>query len=1267
MQTTLLGLAVAIIVALVAALVGPLFIDWGRYRSAFEAEATRLVGMPVRVAGGIDARLLPTPSLFLNGIEIGAPGREPKLRARSLGVEFGLGPLMRGEWRASQLHLDGPEVAVGIDSAGRIDVPRAAIGFDPDALSFDRVVIENGRAVLSDAASGGRLVLDQLWFKGDIRSLLGPFRGEGAFVSAGQLYGYRVSGSRRADDGGMRLRLSVDPSDRPLAIETDGTLWVERELPRYEGNLVLARPAGMVLSSGQAVASEPWRTTSRVKATSAAVLFEQIDIQYGPDDRAIKLAGTADLKFGAKPRFEGVLSARQVDLDRALLAADAVKRSPIALLRTMTDTLSDLGRPPLPMKIGLGIDSLSLGGAQLTTVRGDILSDGDAWSLDSFEFRAPGATQVRASGRLKLAAKVAEFSGPANVESTDPKALIAWLEGRPDAARAPIGPLQARGEVTLGGERLAIDRFEAKFDRKMVAGRLAYAFASEQRPARLDAAINAAEFDIDGALAFLNNLAGATFDRPGEIALALDFGRATYAGIEAKGAAANLKFDASGLVIERLSVADFGGALINASGRIDTTSPSPRGSIALTLEAQRLTGVAALAAKFAPAHIADMLQALTQRSSSAKLSAKLDVAPLAASGPKTSATLALAGAIAGIRINMTAEGNGDAARPAAADLRVNGSLEADDGASLAAFVGLDRLATLERRPARLVLNANGPADGDLRVDAKFAGAGLDAAAAGALRFAAAGPTGALDVTFTAADARLPRRDAGAAIPVALTTRLGIDGDRLTLDRLNAKIAGAQVNGRLALLLGHPTRIDGRIEADTADASAVIATAIGTPPTSRKTAWPPDPFVPSALADVEGRIEFAITRAVLGGIVGRQLRGVARFERSAIALENIEGSIGEGRLAAQAKFRATSSGVSSEARVSLANADLSALMPRSALGQVAGRITLELTTQGTGMSPAALVGALSGRGTATIDNLQISGFDPAAIEAASRAAQRGVAIDAVRIGDVLRSGLDAGRLNIPAASAVVTIEAGRATLSPLTVPAAGADVGISGSYDLGADALDLRFGLIGPLKADAPGGQRPEISIALKGPVDTPRRTVEVASLVNWLTMRAVEQEAKRLAAAEQEAKRIQAQEETRRLAEEARRAAEDARRLAEEEARRFADAEAKRAAKAAEEARRAQEAERAAEAAETARRAHEAALPLSTAATPLSGAGAPAFDKLPALPAPIEIRPLPGRTQVKPAEVKPRRTPPPPPHTQRATTMAPVAPPQVITPPDPRQ
>ena len=38
MQTTLLGLAIAFIIALLAALIGPYFIDWNQFRPQFEAE-----------------------------------------------------------------------------------------------------------------------------------------------------------------------------------------------------------------------------------------------------------------------------------------------------------------------------------------------------------------------------------------------------------------------------------------------------------------------------------------------------------------------------------------------------------------------------------------------------------------------------------------------------------------------------------------------------------------------------------------------------------------------------------------------------------------------------------------------------------------------------------------------------------------------------------------------------------------------------------------------------------------------------------------------------------------------------------------------------------------------------------------------------------------------------------------------------------------------------------------------------------------------------
>src|SRR5947209_19405308 len=72
LQATLLSVSIALILALLAALVGPHFVDWSQYRSTFETEASRLTGMRVRVAGAIDARLLPTPSLVLKDVEAGA-------------------------------------------------------------------------------------------------------------------------------------------------------------------------------------------------------------------------------------------------------------------------------------------------------------------------------------------------------------------------------------------------------------------------------------------------------------------------------------------------------------------------------------------------------------------------------------------------------------------------------------------------------------------------------------------------------------------------------------------------------------------------------------------------------------------------------------------------------------------------------------------------------------------------------------------------------------------------------------------------------------------------------------------------------------------------------------------------------------------------------------------------------------------------------------------------------------------------------------------
>ena len=105
MQTTLLGIGIAVILALLAALIGPLFIDWGEYRAAIESQASQMVGAPVRVGGAIDVRLLPTPSLKLSNVQIGPAASAEKVTARGLAMEFGLGALMQGEFQIGRAHV----------------------------------------------------------------------------------------------------------------------------------------------------------------------------------------------------------------------------------------------------------------------------------------------------------------------------------------------------------------------------------------------------------------------------------------------------------------------------------------------------------------------------------------------------------------------------------------------------------------------------------------------------------------------------------------------------------------------------------------------------------------------------------------------------------------------------------------------------------------------------------------------------------------------------------------------------------------------------------------------------------------------------------------------------------------------------------------------------------------------------------------------------------------------------------------------------------
>ena len=218
MQTTLLGLAIAFILALIAALVGPYFVDWNQFRPQFEAEASRIVGAPVRVGGKLDALLLPTPTLRLRSVAIGGDSDPARVRAGKLDVEFSLGALMRGEWRATELSLDDFALDLGLDRQGRFEWPATAGRFNLGSLAIDRMNVA-GRIALHDASSGKTLRIDDLKFSGDVRALASSLRGDGSFTLLGARTPFRISSGQSGDGKGTRVRFVAEPGERPLLAE----------------------------------------------------------------------------------------------------------------------------------------------------------------------------------------------------------------------------------------------------------------------------------------------------------------------------------------------------------------------------------------------------------------------------------------------------------------------------------------------------------------------------------------------------------------------------------------------------------------------------------------------------------------------------------------------------------------------------------------------------------------------------------------------------------------------------------------------------------------------------------------------------------------------------------------------------------------------------------------------------------------------------------------------------------------------------------------
>ena len=416
------------------------------------------------------------------------PGEAGSLRARRLSIEFSLGSLVRGEFKATDVILEGAEIAIALDRNGRLEWPAPSVGFDPEAISIERLDIRDSRVLLADAASGYGMVLDKLEFKGELRTLVWSGQRAGIVLRRRPA----LSLSRRGESGRRRtrprVRLNIDPIDRPL---TDGCRRVPVGRERRAA-LCRQRDGARPLTRRRRIAGarslEPWRLTGKIDGNSTRAVVEQIEFQYGPDERPIRMRGDALVNFGASPRVHR----------RAVVAADRSRPDPGAAgaaaspparrhqgLRRLVRGFAAPADPGFARRQRRKPHARRRDACSVSAAISRARANG--WNIEKLELRAPGLSQLAMSGRLGVADGIS-FSGRTRLASKDPRTLIAWLTDPPRGSDHGRGEPQRRWR--LQAEHATRSRSIASRPSSIACrskGGLPIRGATSQRPPRIEA------------------------------------------------------------------------------------------------------------------------------------------------------------------------------------------------------------------------------------------------------------------------------------------------------------------------------------------------------------------------------------------------------------------------------------------------------------------------------------------------------------------------------------------------------------------------------------------------------------------------------------------------------------------------------------------------------------------------------------------------------------------------------------------------------------
>ncbi len=1175
MREGLTILAILLILALTAALVGPYFVDWTAHRSFVEAKLSQALGTRVTVAGPIDLKLLPSPRLTLSDVAVGgSSSQDAPITVKQADVELGVTDLLRGEVDFTEAAFEGPRVKLVMSATGALAFPPGTGRLEEGKIQFERISVRHGTLIVEAAGQRG-FMLREIALDAQASSLLGPYGGAGSVLLRGRPTTFHFS-TGAFEQGRLRLKMGVDATAEIAQAELDGSLVFpgapggnrDAARPAYEGNLTLY--GGKPLKFSQTTLPVPWRWSGNIVAGLGKVTSDSFDLRLGEEQQPSDLTGAGEIELGAAPHVRVSLKAKQFDADRLLATTEGGVVRPVeaaGLLRSAIDAFGP--GPNLPVSLDVDVGMLILGGDGLTDIHAELGLDRSKPLAGRLQVNGPGHSRLVADGTLE-AGVAAGFEGHVDFAAHDRARLAAWLDrDAPELKRAlsvfePFKDIALSGRMAVSGVGFAGNDLTARLDHSLFTGVLTYHRAVDQDRARLYADVTSEALDID-ALPDVGLVSHASAD----IDLALHI-VAKAAKIERLGESSvdsgrfELDLTKSGTTtkLERLSVDGLGGASVEATGWQDATGAR----LDAGLDAAKLADFANLLHHLMPGQTTDALVARAALLSPAKLTMVLTARP-----GDVFANATLDGTIGATKISAALHREGPDPDGIVAKL----DLDTSETPMLLRQVGLASVPIEGLGPGRIGLLVQGRWSGSLTGSIAARLAGTDVTWQGRLTPA----TRTLEGTLTLKSANaapllqslaLVLPNITQTLPADFSCRAGYQPGRLSMSGIAGSLAGENVAGDLALALAPAETADfgavgpdplfrphleGELRIDRLAGAALAGLALGLPqPAAAGAAWSQQAFAPALMQPPDSDIALHVGAIDLGwGLVARSATLQLQLRHDLVTIAAAQAGL-DGGADLKGSLALRRNGPVATISGHLGVQGLAIDRPFAA-----GKLGLDIDFTSSGESQDQLMADLAGQGTVTLLDARLAGLDADAMTRVIGAADaEKLPLDGAAVASAMAKETAKGSRDLPRLDFQATLAGGVLRLPSVTLPDPRATILAGATVDLQSMTIettaDMRLVTAPPEWAGSP----PQIDVSWKGRWEAPKRDVDTAAFFSGLSARALSINLERLEALDADIREraffnrrlraIQADEERERAAEEARRRSEAAQRQVETKA-----------------------------------------------------------------------------------------------------------------------